>query len=205
MNLQPLNTIIKSEILEFFSEPFQKFHIDSVNRVSHFFAQVKHESLNFTVLTENLNYSGIGLRKIFPKYFPDNLIAESYQRQPQKIANRIYANRMGNGNELSNDGWKYRGRGYIQLTGKSNYIGFGTDMGESVVNNPDIVATPKYAAISACWFFWKNGLNELADLGTDDSVITKITLRINGGLNGLSERIKNFQQIYAILKNCNQT
>jgi putative chitinase len=135
---------------------------------------------------------------IFKKYFPTEALANQYQRNPQKIANKVYANRMANGNEASGDGYKFRGRGYIQLTGKDNYTQFSKSIGEDMVANPDKVAST-YALLSAAWFFSKNSLHKLADEGASDAVVTKITKRVNGGTIGLADRIKHFKEYYSLL------
>jgi putative chitinase len=164
---------------------------------AHFFGQTAHETGGFTILSENLNYSAEGLQKTFSKYFPGTL-EESYAKNPQKIANRVYASRMGNGNEASGDGWKFRGRGALQLTGKDNYTAFGKAINEDMTANPDKVAT-HYALLSAAWFFSKNGLHRMADEGASDLVVTKITKRVNGGTIGLPDRIKHFKEYYKLL------
>ncbi len=135
---------------------------------------------------------------IFKKYFPTEAIANQYQRNPQKIASKVYANRMGNGTEASGEGYKFRGRGYIQLTGKDNYTAFGKSIGEDMTANPDKVAS-QYALLSAAWFFSKNGLHKIADEGASDVVVTKITKRVNGGTIGLPDRIKHFKEYYHLL------
>ena len=145
----------------------------------------------------NLNYSADGLKKIFPKYFPDNL-ADSYARQPEKIASRVYGGRMGNGDEASKEGYKYRGRGYIQLTGKDNYSKFAQAVSDDILNNPDLVAS-KYPLFSAAWFWDAHSLNQLADEGASDDVVTKITRKVNGGYNGLEDRIELFKNYYSLL------
>jgi putative chitinase len=159
------------------------------NQAAHFFGQCAHESGNFKVFSENLNYSADGLTKIFKKYFPSVAATNGYARKPEKIANKVYANRMGNGPESSGDGWKFRGRGPIQLTGKDNYTAFANDIGRpDVLTNPDVVAT-ELAFESALWFFRKNGLLAVADKGVTTAVITQITKRVNGGTHGLDDRI----------------
>lgn len=159
------------------------------NQAAHFFGQCAHESGNFKVFSENLNYSADGLTKIFKKYFPTVASTAGYARKPEKIANKVYANRMGNGPESSGDGWKFRGRGPIQLTGKDNYTAFANDIGrKDVLTNPDIVAT-ELAFESALWFFRKNNLLAVADKGVSTAVITQITKRVNGGTHGLDDRI----------------
>lgn len=166
----------------------------STAQAAHFFGQCAHESGNFKVFSENLNYSADGLNKIFKKYFPSVAAAQPYARKPEKIANKVYANRMGNGPESSGDGWKFRGRGPIQLTGKDNYTAFASDIGRpDVLTNPDIVAT-ELAFESALWFFKKNNLFAIADKGVSDAVIGQITRRVNGGTHGLDDRIKKTKQ-----------
>jgi len=175
-----------------------KFGITNVLRLSHFLAQCGHESGGFKAVSENLNYSADGLKKIFGKYFPGNL-NESYARQPEKIAARVYGGRMGNGDEASKDGWKFRGRGYIQLTGKANYGAFDKFVDDDILGNPDLVAT-KYPLMSAAWFFNKNGLWTICDKGSDDATVTAVTKRVNGGTIGLPDRIKHFKEYYSLLK-----
>lgn len=158
-------------------------------QAAHFFGQCAHESGNFKVFSENLNYSADGLTKIFKKYFPTVASTAGYARKPEKIANKVYANRMGNGPESSGDGWKFRGRGPIQLTGKDNYTAFAAAVGRpDILTNPDIVAG-ELAFESALWFFRKNGLLEVANKGISTAVITQITKRVNGGTHGLDDRI----------------
>lgn len=167
------------------------------NQAAHFFGQCAHESGEFKVFSENLNYSAEGLTKIFKKYFPTIASTSGYARNPEKIANKVYGNRMGNGPESSGDGWKYRGRGPIQLTGKDNYSAFAADIGRpDVLTNPDIVAS-ELAFESALWFFRKNGLLAIADKGVTDAVITQITKRVNGGTHGLDDRLKKTKQYAA--------
>jgi putative chitinase len=175
----------------------EKFQINTPLRLAHFLAQCGHESGGFKAVQENLNYSADGLKKIFPKYFPGNL-AESYARNPEKIASKVYGGRMGNGDETTKEGFKFRGRGYIQLTGKSNYTAFAQSIGEDTVANPDLVAT-KYPLASAAWFFSKNGLNTIADKGADTVTVTAVTKRVNGGTIGLADRIKHFNEYYKLL------
>lgn len=166
----------------------------SNNQAAHFFGQCAHESGNFRVFSENLNYSTQGLNGIFKKYFPTVASTAGYARKPEKIANKVYANRMSNGPESSGDGWKFRGRGPIQLTGRANYTQFAADIGRpDVLTNPDIVAT-ELAFESAIWFFRKNNLFAIADRGVTDAVITQITRRVNGGTHGLDDRLKKTKQ-----------
>lgn len=164
------------------------FYKLSSNRAAHFFAQTAHESGGFKAFSENLNYSAKGLRGIFGKYFPTDLSAQMYARQPERIANRVYANRMGNGPESSGDGWKYRGRGALQLTGKFSYQAFADYIGRpDIMKNPDLVAT-ELCFESALWFFDKNKLWSICDKGVNESAILALTKRINGGTHGLDDR-----------------
>jgi putative chitinase len=158
-------------------------------RAAHFFAQTAHESGNFTAFSENLNYGAKGLRGIFGKYFPTDAMAKMYERQPQKIANRVYASRMGNNVEASGDGWKYRGRGALQLTGKANYQAFSAYIKRpDVMENPDLVAS-ELCFESALWFFDKNKLWGICDQGVNDAAILALTKRVNGGTHGLDDRM----------------
>ena len=175
------------------------FKIDTALRLSHFLAQCGHESAGFKAVQENLNYGAKGLLGIFKKYFPTEAKALQYERKPEKIANLVYGSRMGNGDETSGDGYRFRGRGYIQLTGKNNYAAFGKAINENIAANPDLVAT-KYPLLSAAWFWSSNGLNTLADKGADDASVTAITKRVNGGTIGLPDRIKHFKEYYTLLK-----
>ena len=175
------------------------FYKMSPERAAHFFGQTAHETGDFALFSENLNYSASGLDKIFGKYFPDKL-EDQYARQPMKIANRVYANRMGNGDEASGDGWKYRGRGALQLTGKSNYEAFSKYLNKpEIMQNPDLVAD-QYAFESAMFFFDNNKLWALCDKGVDDGVILALTKRINGGTNGLDHRMSLTKRYYGWLK-----
>lgn len=175
------------------------YDINTPKRVAAFLAQCGHESGGFTTLTENLNYGAAGLQGIFKKYFPDAETAKAYERQPEKIANKIYANRMGNGDTASGDGWKFRGRGPIQLTGKDNYTKFANTMFEdpqTVLDNPDVVAQDKETALtSAVWFWGTNKLNALADAGD----IKTMTKKINGGYIGLEDRIAHYEHALKVL------
>lgn len=167
-----------------------QFGITTAARVAGFIAQGQHESADFTILQENLNYSAPGLRRIFPKYFPDDATAMQYQRKPEMIANRVYGGRMGNGPEASGDGFKFRGRGVLQLTGRANYTQCSRDLfgDDTLADDPDLVRTPEYAIITACWFWYKNKLNEICDKGD----IVLLSKRINGGTIGLEDRIKHW-------------
>lgn len=168
-------------------------------RAAHFFAQTGHETGEFKLFTENLNYSAQGLQTTFGKYFPGNL-EESYARNPEKIANRVYGSRMGNGDESTGDGYKFRGRGALQLTGKNNYIAFANYLKKpEIVTNPDLVAT-EYAFESAMFFFDNNKLWTICDGGVNDSSISTLTKRINGGVNGLEHRKALTTKYYGYLK-----
>jgi len=172
-----------------------KFNINTPQRLSHFLAQCSHESGHFKAVQENLNYSWKSLRAVFGKYFPTDEIAKQYERQPERIASRAYANRIGNGPEASGEGYKYRGRGYIQLTGKSNYIAFKKFVPDDVVANPDLVAT-KYPLLSAAWFWSTRNLNSKADGGLE--AVSPVTKVVNGGYNGLADRQKEFNKFIAL-------
>lgn len=176
-------------------QTFEKFEIDNVNRMAGFIGQCQHESSNFKRLTENLNYSGKALRAVWPHRFDEPTAAE-YHRKPEMIANKVYADRLGNGDEASGDGWKYRGRGVIQLTGKYNYEAASTAIGVDFVDQPDLVTEPLYAVMTAGWFWKTNKLNYLCD-SQDWITLTK---RINGGTIGLSHRVKNIENALTILK-----
>ena len=168
-------------------------------RAAHFFAQTAHETGGYKSFSENLNYSAQGLQGIFGKYFPGNL-EESYARNPEKIANRVYASRMGNGDEKSGDGWKFRGRGALQLTGKDNYAAFAKYLNKpEIMTNPDLVAT-EYSFESAMFFFDKNKLWEICDKGINDAAILALTKRINGGTHGLADRSEKTKKYYEYVK-----
>jgi len=198
MNLEKLKGHIPDSVIAQIPGVMEKFEINSPLRLAHFLAQCGHESGGFKLVQENLNYGAKGLMGIFKKYFPDEATALAYERKPEKIANVVYASRMGNGDKTSGDGWKFHGRGFIQLTGKDNYVAFGKSISEDLSTTPDLVAT-KYALLSAAWFFNKNGLHKLADGGATDAVVTSITKRVNGGTIGLADRIKHFKEYHALL------
>jgi putative chitinase len=204
MNLEKLKGHVPDNVIAQIPGVMEKFQINTPLRLAHFLAQCGHESGGFRLTKENLNYSAKGLMGIFKKYFtkadktPDTAKAALYERKPEKIANLVYANRMGNGPETSGDGAKYCGRGYIQLTGKDNYTAFGKSINEDLTVDPTVVAS-KYALLSAAWFFSKNGLHKLADGGATDAVVTMITKRVNGGTIGLPDRIKHFKEYHALL------
>jgi len=172
-----------------------QYQINNDKRVAMFIAQVGHESGGFAFTAENLNYSAAGLMSVFGKYFPNLQVANAYARQPEKIANRVYANRMGNGDEASGDGWKYRGHGLIQLTGKDNHAAFSAATGVDAVNHPELLEQPPAAAVSAGWFWDTRHLNEFCDAG---DIIT-VTKRINGGTNGLDDRQARYNRALAAL------
>lgn len=177
-----------------------EFYKLTTERAAHFFAQLSHETAEFKLFSENLNYSADGLRKIFPKYFPTSILANAYARKPEKIANRAYANRMGNGDEASGDGYKFRGRGAIQLTGKANYQNFANHIkNQEIMTNPDLV-TSDYAFESAIFFFDRNKLWDICDKGVTDAMILSLTKRINGGTTGLSHRSELTKKYYGWLK-----
>jgi putative chitinase len=176
----------------------KKFAINTPLRLAHFLAQCEHESNHWNSVSENLNYSAERLKIIFAKYFPGT-IHELYAKNPEKIASRVYASRMGNGDEASKEGWRFRGRGYIQLTGKVNYQAFNMVVEDDLLINPELVET-KYPLLSAAWFFEKNGLNEIADKGADNATVFAVTKIVNGGIIGLDDRIKYFNTIHTLLK-----
>lgn len=198
LKLDKLKGHIPYTVLAQIPETAAKFGINTPLRLAHFLAQCGHESGGFKVVTENLNYGAKGLVGTFKKYFPTEAEALKFERKPEMIANRVYANRMDNGNEASGDGWRFRGRGYIQLTGRHNYTKFGQAIGEDIPSNPDVVAT-KYPLLSAAWFWSTNGLNALADKGATEVDVTAITKRVNGGTIGLADRIKHFKEYYDLL------
>jgi putative chitinase len=207
--LEVLKGHLPDAVIAQIPETAKKFNITNVLRLSHFLAQCGHESGGFRAVYENLNYSAEGLLGTFKSDFDTNhnkvleanekLKANTLSRNPEAIANFVYANQNGNGNEASGDGWKYRGRGYIQCTGRLNYLGFSKFIGEDCVTNPDLVST-KYPMASAAWFFDKNNLWKICDLGSTDDVVTKVTKKINGGVNGLLDRQEKFDKFWKILK-----
>jgi len=172
-----------------------KYDINTPVRQAMFLSQLAHESGNFRAVQENLNYSVSGLRSVFGKYFPDDEIAAQYARQPERIANRVYANRMGNGEESSGDGWRFLGRGLLQLTGKNNYTAFSLAADNNALLEPDLVAAPELAVESGGWFWATNGLNILADKGD----VKRVTRKVNGGYNGLTDREAKFGKLMIIL------
>lgn len=198
MKLQSLSTRIPSRVLSEIPLVMEKFSISNPLRLAHFLSQCAHESGNFRFVTENLNYSAAGLRTVFGKYFRDEATAKAFERKPERIANRVYSSRMGNGNEASGDGWKFRGRGYIQLTGKSNYAELDKIVEEDILANPELVAT-KYPLMSAAFFFEKNRLWSLCDRGAAREDVIALTRRVNGGTNGLEDRLSKFNVFNSLL------
>ena len=230
MDTTKLTGVIPVSVLTQIPDVMIKFEINTPLRLAHFLAQCAHESANFTLVEENLNYSAEGLLKIFPKYFTAETAA-LYAHQPIKIASRVYANRMGNGSETFQDGYLYRGRGYIQITGKENYTAFAKSIAspvviavtdatptwqlkqidllakettapttpvEDIVGHPELVAT-KYPLESGAWFFKSHGLLPICDIGATDDVVTAVTKRVNGGINGLPDRLAQFKKFYPLL------
>jgi putative chitinase len=198
MNLTKLNTIIPATVADQIPAVIEKFQINTPLRLAHFLAQCAHESGNFKAVNENLNYGAAGLRSIFGKYFKDDASAKASERKPEKIANKVYASRMGNGDEASGDGFKFRGRGYIQLTGKDNYSAFDKVVDDNILSAPDLVAT-KYPLLSAAWFWNSRSLNALADKGATVADVTAITKKVNGGTHGLDDRISKFKTFNSAL------
>ena len=197
LNLTGLTGKVPDAVLGQIPAAAAEFGINTNRRLAHFLAQCALESTGFTATVENLNYSAKRLLQVFPKYFK-NVDVNAYARSPQKIGSRVYANRMGNGDEDSGDGFRYRGRGYIQLTGKNNYTAFSQFVGEDCVANPDLVAT-KYPLASAAFFFNSNKIWVICDQGSDDATVKKVTKAVNGGTHGLAERIQNFKKFRAAL------
>ena len=196
--INKLNGKLPQAVLNELPLVMEKFGISNPTRLAHFLSQVAHESGNFKFVNENLNYGAKGLMGIFKKYFPTQALATAYERKPEKIANKVYASRMGNGDEASGEGYKFRGRGYIQLTGKDNYKAFSDFIGEDCVANPDLVAT-KYPLTSAAFFFHKNKLWDICDKGHSHEIVTAVTKRVNGGIIGLDDRIKHFEEYNNLL------
>lgn len=195
--LNKLHNKIPPQVLNELGDVMKQFNITNSFRLTHFLAQVAHESGNFKHIRENLNYSAEGLLKVFPKYFDRNT-APIYARKPEQIANIVYESRMGNGNRLTGDGWRFRGRGYIQLTGKTNYKSFGDYIGVDLLVNSDLVAT-KYPLTSAAWFFEKNKLWAICDEGVHSDVVKKVSYRVNGGYNGLADRLSKTNVLFNLI------
>lgn len=196
VNAEQLNKLhIGPEWVDPLNETFERFGIRSTNQKAGFIGQCGHECGNFRILEENLNYRAETLMRIWPRRFPTREIADQYARNPKKIANMVYANRMGNRDEASGDGWRFRGRGCIQLTGSSGYYHAGQALGEDFWANPDLVATPQYAALTAGWFWSTRNCNALADAGD----WTGLTKKINGGTIGLADRVAHIRKAIEVL------
>jgi len=195
LKLDKLKGHIPESVIAMIPDTAAKFGINTPLRLAHFLSQCGHESGGFKVTSENLNYSADGLKKIFPKYFPGNL-SESYAKKPEMIASKVYGGRMGNGPEQTKDGYKFRGRGYIQLTGRDNYVAFSKAINEDLTANPDLVST-KYPLLSAAWFFQR--CLAKCDMGATDAAVEAVTKCVNGGKIGLADRLKHFKEYYALL------
>lgn len=207
IDLDLLNGVIPDKVLSELPSVMDRFKINTRLRLCHFLSQCEHESGGFTIVVENLNYSAQGLANTWPKRYSmnskpphvPNALARKIERTPQLIGNATYSNRMGNGGPETNEGFLYRGRGYIQLTGKQNYISFSKFVDDDVVKVPDLVAK-KYPLSSAGWFFHVNNINSICDLGSDVKTITAVTKKINGGTTHLSDRIFRFNEFWKLLK-----
>lgn len=198
-DLTRLHGTIPDTVLAQIPATAKQFGITNLLRLAHFLAQCGHESASFTEVEENLNYRASALQACWPHQFPDAQIAQAYAHQPQKIGARAYANRMGNGDEASGDGYTFRGRGYIQTTGKANYQAFGDSIhNKELIDHPDWVAT-QYPLASAAFFFASHNLWQVCDRGADDATVTAVTRVVNGGTNGLEDRIARFHQYYGLL------
>jgi putative chitinase len=199
LTLDQLKQMIKNRYIDYWYGALEQllpdYDINTPQRVASFIAQCAHESGNFVFIKENLNYKAASLRKVFPKYFPTDALAAQYANRPEMIANRVYANRMGNGPEESGDGWRYCGRGLIQLTGKQNYTNFADSIECAVEEAAEYLATFEGAAQSACWFWEQNNLNRFADAGD----IKGLTRAINGGYIGLEDRIHHYEHALHVM------
>jgi putative chitinase len=198
IKLEKLKGHVPDVVISQIPDIIMRFNCNTPLRLAHFLAQCGHESGNFKAVSENLNYSAKGLLGTFSKYFNATTAAQ-YERKPEMIASKVYGGRMGNGDESTKEGWKFRGRGYIQLTGKNNYTAFTKFIGEDCIANPDLVAT-KYPLASAAFFFNSNKLWSTCDKGATEADITAVTKRVNGGTIGLADRIKHFKEYYNLLK-----
>lgn len=195
MDIDKLLGVIPAKVVHELPAVIEKYDINTPLRLAHFLAQCAHESGNFKQVTENLLYNPTRLMQVWPRLFPTLLSTKAYAYKPEAIANRVYAGKIGNGTEKSGDGWKYRGRGYIQLTGKANYQSFANYAKlPSILMNPDLVAI-EYPLQSAAWFWITKKLNEVAD--TND--VARVTKIVNGGYNGLKDREAYFNKIYPLL------
>jgi putative chitinase len=204
VDIYKLRGAVPESVITELPDVINKFRIDTPLRLAHFLAQCAQESGNFKVVFENMNYSAQNLRAVFPRYFPTDALAAEFARKPEMIANRVYddANRTARGklgNTSPGDGWRYRGRGFIQLTGKNNYAAFNRFVDDDVVANPDLVAT-KYPLLSAAWFWSINDINRVASRGATQAVVTEVTKIVNGGTHGLQGRINYFNTFHARLK-----
>lgn len=200
--LKQAKSYIRSEYYSYFELYCEKYEINTVERMAHFLSQVNYESGYMNYVEENLNYSAERLLQVFPKYFKSIDESNEYAYKPEKIANRVYANRMGNGDEQSGDGYRYRGRGLIQLTGKNNYLEFSRWYNDSkiFVDSPDLLLQPQFAVLSAFFYWDKNKLNDYIIIETGSyNICKKLTKKINGGYNGLDERFKLYLKISGIL------
>lgn len=186
INFEPLKEHLPEQVYSELLDCCTQYLINNPYRMAHFLGQCHHESAGFLVREENLNYSLDALLRVFPRYFNTQNVAP-YVRKPIEIASRVYADRMGNGSEESLEGWFYRGRGYIQLTGKNNYKAFAGKVPDNVVIHPELVAS-KYPLVSAAWFWSINSINTVADNGIDQQTIADVTKKVNGGYNGLADR-----------------
>ena len=199
LTLDQLKQMVKNPHIDHWyaalSQLLDDYEINTPRRIAAFIAQCAHESGNFVFIKENLNYKAASLRKVFPKYFPTDVQAAEYANKPERIANRVYANRMGNGNEASGDGYRYCGRGLIQLTGKDNYTFFAGSLSISEADASEYLATFEGAAQSACWFWEQNNLNRLADAGD----IKGLTRAINGGYIGLEDRCNHYEHALHVM------
>lgn len=198
MNLDKLYSNLPEQVAAQIPDVISVCNLHTPLRLAHFLAQCAHESGNWKFTSENLNYSAAALRSVFRKYFTDETSAAQYARKPESIANKVYANRMSNGDESSGDGWRFRGRGYIQLTGRKNYSLFNMTVPEDLLTNPELVAE-KYPLLSAGWFWDSNKLNDIADLGSSNEEVTLVTKRVNGGTHGLEDRIFKFKTYFELL------
>ena len=197
MDIQTLKGAIPDTVIAQIPSVMTKFSINTPLRLAHFLSQCAHESINFKATVENLNYSEEALNRVFGKYFPNGL-AKEYAKQGERIGSRVYGGRMGNGDEASKEGFKFRGRGFIQLTGKINYTAFDKEVEENLLETPELVAT-KYPLLSAGWYWNSRKLNAVADLGATDEIVTKVTKVVNGGQNGLADRLAKFKKFYPLL------
>lgn len=198
INYSVLKGVIPNNVMHELLDVTTEYRLNSPLRLAHFLAQCAHESAKFSVVEEKLSYTADRLLVVFKKYFPNREFANQYANNPKKLASYVYANRLGNGGEETEDGWRFRGRGYIQLTGRDNYANFDKTVSDNIILNPDLVAI-KYPLTSAAWFWRLKKLNEIADLGASDNEVSLITKKVNGGYIGLAERIKLFNQFYKLI------